>query len=132
MHLRSVLLRGCGYECLAMSVFILSLLNDIQARTALGLTSMVITAHCAHALVGKVWKSTYGNFGSLLFYLWMIFHASSAANLLASKEVGYFMGGVIGMVTALKLPSLFEYPQIAEEELLTKNSWWWKEAHMGI
>ncbi len=41
-------LRGFGYECLAMSVFIFSLLKDIQARTALGLTSMVITAHYAH------------------------------------------------------------------------------------
>mmetsp|Transcript_12275 Transcript_12275/g.17623 ORF Transcript_12275/g.17623 Transcript_12275/m.17623 type:complete len:319 (+) Transcript_12275:200-1156(+) len=125
-------LRCFGYESLAMSVFILGLLNDIQAHTALGLTSMVITAHCAHALVGKVFNATYGNFGSLLFYLWMIFHASYAANLLATKEVGYFMGGVIAIVTTLKLPFLFEYPQIAEEELLSKNSWWWKEVHMGI
>ncbi len=122
--------RDCGYECLAMSVFLLSLLNGIQAHTALGLTSMVITAHCVHALVGKVWKKTYGSFGSLLFYLWMISHASCAANLLAIKEVGYIMVGVIGIVTILKIPLLFEYPQIAEEGLLTKYSWWWKEAHL--
>jgi hypothetical protein len=47
--------------------------------------------------------------------------------------VGYFMGGLIAVVSTLKLPSLFvfEYPQIAEEELLTKRSWWWKEIKMG-
>eukprot|EP00986_Skeletonema_menzelii_P017252 scaffold18509_cov158-Skeletonema_menzelii.AAC.2 len=126
-------LRGFGYEGIAMSVFLLSLLNNVDKRTALGLTSMVITAHCAHALVGKAFNSTYGNFGSLLFYLWMIAHASCAANLLASKEVGYFMGGVIGVVTIMKLPFLFvEYPEIAEEDFFKKYSWWWKEAHMGI
>jgi len=125
--------RGFGYESLAMSVFLLSLLAGVAAHKALGLTSMVITAHCAHALVGKTFNSTYGNFGSLLFYLWMISHASCAANLLASKEISYVMGGVIGVITTLKLPFLFvEYPQIAEEEFLTKYSWWWKEAHMGI
>ena len=109
-------LRGFGYESLAMGVFVLSLLNNVDKCTALGLTSMVITAHCAHALVGKVFNSTYGIFGSLLFYLWMLAHASCAANLLAPKEVGYVMGGVLGVVTILKLPFLF-----VNQILLKKN-----------
>ena len=125
-------IRCFGYELLAMSLLELSLLNNVDKYTALGLSSMVVTAHCAHALVGKVFNSTFGTFGSLLLYLLMIARASCAANLLAYKEVGYVMGTVLGVVTILKLPFLFvEYPEIAEKEL-TKYSWWWKEAHMGI
>lgn len=129
------MLRSLGYENLAMCVFILSLLNGIESRKALGFTSMVITVHCAHALVGKHFNVTYGKFGSLLCFIWMIVHASCAANLV-SAEVAYLLAGVIAVVSTLKatsiVPSLFDYPQIAEEELLTKYSWWWKEAHMGI
>jgi len=124
-------LRGFGYENLAMSVFLLSLLKGVESHKALALNSIVITIHCAHALVGRAFNSSYGAFGSLLFFFWFVFHASCAANLLASKEVGYFMGGVIAVVSTLKLPVLFEYPQIAEEGLLTKYSWWWKEIKMG-
>jgi hypothetical protein len=125
-------LRGFGYENLALSVFHLSLLNGVESHKALALNSIVITAHCTHALVGKTFNSSYGTFGSLLFYFWLIFHASCAANLLLSKEVGYFMGGLIVVVSTLKLPIFFvDVPQIAEDEILTKHSWWWKEINMG-
>jgi len=79
-------LRGFGYENLALSVFHLSLLNGVESHKALALNSIVITAHCTHALVGKTFNSSYGTFGSLLFYFWLIFHASCAANLLLSNK----------------------------------------------
>ena len=128
------MLRGFGYENLAMCTFLLSLLNGVEAPKALGFASMVIVVHCADGLVGKI-NSSIGNSGSIMFFFWMFFHASCAANFV-SRDVSYLMVGVTCIVTAMKVPSvlrfLLECPPIAEEELFTKYSWWWKEAHMGI
>lgn len=110
--------RAFGYENLSMCVFGLSLLAGVEAHKSLGFASLVVVAHCVHALVGKN-SSNLGVVGSFLMYFWMVFHASCAATFI-STEVGYAMASIIVAVTALKItsmPSNFEFPQLASEEL---------------
>lgn len=125
------MLRGFGYENLAMCTFLLSLLNGVEPPKALGFASMVIVVHCADGLVGRI-NSSVGKSGPILFFFWMIFHASCASNFV-SGEVAYLMVGVTCIVTAIKVPNVLRFllEYLAEEELFTKYSWWWKEAHMG-
>ena len=109
-------LRSFGYENLAMCVFGLSLLAGVEAHKSLGFMSVVVVAHMAHTLSTSC---SLGAVGSFLMFFWIIFHASSAANFI-STEVGYAMASIIVAVTARKIssvPSNFEFPQLASEEL---------------
>jgi len=111
-------LKGFGYENLSMCVFGLSLLAGVEEHRSLGFASVVVVAHCAHSLVGRT-SHSLGLLGSSLMFFWMVFHASCAATFI-STEVGYAMASIIVAVTALKItsvPSNFEFPQLASEEL---------------
>jgi hypothetical protein len=83
-------LRGFGYENLAMSVFLLCLLNRVESHKSLGFASLVVVAHCAHHSLLGTTSSSLGVLGSLLKFIWMVFHASCAATFI-STEVGYLM-----------------------------------------
>ena len=115
-------LRGFAYENLAMTVFGLGLVNGVEAHKAVGLTSMVVVAHCAHdLLIGR----DLGMLGSFLMYFWMIFHATAAVTFVSTEVVANVMKGVIAIVTVAKftrvaVPLMEAYPQIGEEDLLTK------------
>jgi hypothetical protein len=115
-------LRGFAYENLAMSTLVLSLVNGAEAHKAVGLTSMVVVVHCAHdLLIG----CELGMLGSFLMYFWMICHATTAVTFVSAEVVANVMRGVIAIVTVAKftrvvIPLMEAYPQIGEEDLLTK------------
>lgn len=62
-------LRGFGYENLAMSVFLLCLLNRVESHKSLGFASLVVVAHCAHHSLLGTTSSSLGVLGSLLKFI---------------------------------------------------------------
>ena len=63
--------------------------------------------------------------GGVSMYFWMIFHATTAVTFLSTEVVANVLRGVVAIVTVAKftrvvVPLMEAYPQIGEEDLLTK------------